>query len=121
MAVRSNDGLVYNSTMKGHEGFVTQIAWSPDGELLAEGGKDKTVHVWRLGEERPFRILRRHDACVSCVAWHPHQRLLASGSNDLSIVIWDVEKGESVRRLELKELDHQAKAIKCVAWSPDDR
>ncbi len=120
MAVRSNDGLVYNSTMKGHEGFVTQIAWSPDGELLAAGGKDKTVHVWRLGEERPFRILRRHDACVSCVAWHPHQRLLASGSNDLSIVIWDVEKGESVRRFELKELDHQAKAIKCVAWSPDD-
>ena len=120
MEVDSNNGLVYGSTMKGHKGFVTQIAWSPDGELLAAGGMDTTVHVWRLGEERPFRILRNHDECVSCVAWWPHRRMLASGSSDLSIVIWDVESSESVRRLELEKTNGRVNAIKCIAWSPDD-
>jgi WD40 repeat protein len=33
----------------GHTGYVTTVAWSPDGKLLASAGADHIVHVW----ERP--------------------------------------------------------------------
>jgi WD40 repeat protein len=31
---------------KGHSAEVMSVAWSPDGQLIASGSSDKTVHVW---------------------------------------------------------------------------
>lgn len=33
--------------LKGHKGPVTAVAFSRDGRLLASGGDDGTIHVWR--------------------------------------------------------------------------
>ena len=41
---------------------------SPDGELLATGGRDNTVQLWNLADVNPtadVRVLKGHDADIT--------------------------------------------------------
>ncbi|WP_374581166.1 WD40 repeat domain-containing protein [Frankia sp. CiP3] len=34
--------------MTGHTGWVTSVAFAPDGNTLASGGTDNTVRLWQV-------------------------------------------------------------------------
>ena len=72
----------------------------PDGDLLATGGHDGTVQIWRLSDcadpSKPcgklLRTLEGHTGKVNGVAFSPDGRLLASGSEDGTVRIWGIRE-----------------------------
>jgi WD40 repeat protein len=47
---RAADGTLLN-TLYGHGDYVTDLAFSPSGELLASGSHDGTVILWGIPQE----------------------------------------------------------------------
>ena len=74
---------------------VDQLAWSPDGLLLATVGRDSlNVFVWNCQGDASREVPRRsfyHQATVSSISWNPQSLmpLLATGRADGIISIWD--------------------------------
>lgn len=63
-----------------HQQRVRSVVWSPDGGLLASGGDDALVIVWRPDGLTQSQIV--HQAPVSALAWSPDGSRLMSGSGN---------------------------------------
>jgi WD40 repeat protein len=78
-----------------HTGGVPVVAFSPNGELLAAGGKDKSVSLWKVATvERVHRITALPEA-VQTLAFHPDGRLLAVSSGGTAR-LWDTRSWQAV-------------------------
>ena len=55
-------------TLTGHTGFVSSIAYSPDGSTLASGSSDSTIRLWNANTGETIRTLTGHTSTV--VACH---------------------------------------------------
>jgi WD40 repeat protein len=78
---------------KGHSGLVWTVGWSPNGELLASAGGDKTVQVWQATTGSPIYTYTSHTDTVYGLAWSPDSRRIASASYDKTVQIWDAING----------------------------
>jgi WD40 repeat protein len=83
------------NTCQGHNGFVTSVAFSPNGKHIASGSNDKTIRVWDADTSQsvsgPFT---GHNNSVTSVAFSPDGKHIASGSYDKTIRVWDVDTGQ---------------------------
>lgn len=68
------------------------VALSPDSSLLAVGGADSRVHLWRLegAEPEPLGTLEGFDNYVPAAVFSPDGTTLAAGSADGTVRLWDV-------------------------------
>ena len=79
------------ATLRGSTGYVSQIAFSPSGELVAAASFDRNVRVWRVWDgRRSVRTPSGHTARVGDLAFSPDGELLASASQDRTARIWRV-------------------------------
>lgn len=75
-------------TLRGHDGDVLDLAWSPNDLFLASCSIDNTIIVWDGRVFTMLQKLRGHTGLVKGVAWDPVGRFLASQSDDRSVKVW---------------------------------
>src|ERR1700733_14075583 len=68
--------------LEGHTGYVSAVAFSPDGSLLVSASGDRTVRLWNPSTGQEVQKLEGHTSYVSAVAFSPDGSLLVSASDD---------------------------------------
>ncbi|NJK29613.1 MAG: hypothetical protein HC940_05390, partial [Acaryochloris sp. SU_5_25] len=102
-------------TWTDHTGWIRELAFSPDGQLLATvGNEDQTLRIWDITTRDCRYILRDHEGSVLSCAFHPCQNLVVSGSSDQTIKFWDTRTGTC-----LQTWVGQNHHIWSIAFSPD--
>jgi hypothetical protein len=101
--------------LHGHKDAVNNVAFSPNGKILASGSDDHTIRLWDVVHRQPFGPpLTGHRDFVESVAFSPDGKLLASGSDDKTIGLWDVASGRLLHTLR----GHTG-TVRSVAFSPN--
>jgi hypothetical protein len=80
-------GAVESNRLVDFDQGVHAVTFSPDGELLATGGLDGVVKLWRPSGE-PVATLTEHRDRIWSLAFNPAGSVLASGSADGTIKLW---------------------------------
>lgn len=78
---------------------VRAVALSPDGRLLATGGKDKLISLWEPESGRLQRRLSGHKKDIRMLAFVAGGRRLVSVSDDKQAILWDAKNGTQLRIL----------------------
>ncbi len=102
--------------VRAHDGGVLALSASADGALLATGGADGTVAIWRSRGLVPEFRLPAHTGPVYAVVWHAGGKMLATGGADGMVRVWDAE----TRKLLAEMRTAAGLAVRALAWQPED-
>jgi len=103
----SQDGklIIWNAftTNKEHaiglrSSWVMTCAYSPDGGMVAAGGLDNIVSIYKLSadkramsNEKPAAELSQHEGYLSCCRFIDNQQIISS-SGDSTCILWDISR-----------------------------
>jgi len=107
--------------LTGHTDSVTSVAWSADGEMIATGGMDGKIRIWRrVGKEnyRTWEFLTQLEGPdeVMFLRWHPKGSVLLAGSNDSTLWLWQLPSGNT-----MQVFAGHTGAVQCGEFTPDGK
>ncbi|HEV8058639.1 MAG TPA: c-type cytochrome domain-containing protein, partial [Gemmataceae bacterium] len=115
-AIGSAPGSKPARTLASHADVILDIAFSPDGRILATTGYDRLIKLWDVDTCRLLRTLKDHSDAVYSLAFDPTGQLLASAGADRAVKVWNVQTG-----VRLYTLSDSTDWVYAVAWRPDGK
>ncbi|XP_054566634.1 chromatin assembly factor 1 subunit B isoform X1 [Eptesicus fuscus] len=122
------------SNLARHTKAVNVVRFSPHGEILASGGDDAVILLWKVNDSKEpeqlafpdedeaelnkehwtvVKTLRGHLEDVYDICWATDGNLMASASVDNTAIIWDVSKGQKISIFN----EHKS-YVQGVTWDP---
>ncbi|KAJ7593109.1 WD40-repeat-containing domain protein [Mycena floridula] len=107
--------------LTGHTDSVTSVAWSFDGQMIATGGMDGKIRLWRRVGTENYRLweflteLQGPDE-VMFLRWHPKGNVLLAGSNDSTLWLWQLPSGTT-----MQVFAGHTGAVQCGEFTPDGK
>jgi WD40 repeat protein/serine/threonine protein kinase len=105
-------------TFKGHKEEVTDVAYSPNGDLVASASHDGMIKLWDTKTGRHKNTLAGHLHVVSSIAFSPNGKKIVSGSWDTKVKIWDTDAPAGQGALTIQA---HTTPVSAVAFSPDGK
>ena len=100
-ALKEEQGEPHVRPVLGPFEIASDVAFSPDMKLLACGGEEGTLSLWRIDGAIGMQALGDEEReGPACVSFSPDSRLLAYGGDDKTIEIWDVKQQRKVHVLK---------------------
>ncbi|PVU85755.1 hypothetical protein BB559_006835 [Furculomyces boomerangus] len=82
---------ICKTTLNGHKDFVLSVAYSPDGNWIVSGSKDRCVKFWDPRNAQTQCMLQGHKNSIISVALSPKKPIFATGSGDCRARVWSYE------------------------------
>nr|XP_008517555.1 PREDICTED: chromatin assembly factor 1 subunit B [Equus przewalskii]XP_008517556.1 PREDICTED: chromatin assembly factor 1 subunit B [Equus przewalskii] len=122
------------SNLARHTKAVNVVRFSPNGEILASGGDDAVILLWKVNDNKEpeqigfqdedeaqlnkenwtvVKTLRGHLEDVYDICWATDGNLMASASVDNTAIIWDVSKGQKISIFN----EHKS-YVQGITWDP---
>jgi WD40 repeat protein len=108
--------LLLTATLRGHTDTITELAFSPNGELLASGGMDMTIRIWSCATWELLHVLSDLSGEIESILWHPSSLALVGSATDAQAALWNAKKGT----LAMYFVGHR-QSVTCTLWSADHK
>ncbi|MFL0604392.1 WD40 domain-containing protein [Cylindrospermopsis raciborskii] len=106
------DTISDRNIIKGHEGGITSVCFSPDGQSIGTGSWDKTIRLWNLRGEN-IQQFRGHEGGITSVCFSPDGQSIGTGSEDGTARLWNLQ-GKNIQQFR----GHEG-GVTSICFSPD--
>jgi len=103
------------SRLRGHNGPVNAVAWSPEGTWIASGGADHSLRIWDASTGAEHLHLKGHRGEVKSIAFSRDGNQLISAGLDGKLKRWDTHHGNELQSFSvLSQIEGDMRLTACA-------
>ncbi|QEG38609.1 c-type cytochrome domain-containing protein [Roseimaritima ulvae] len=106
--------------IKKHTDWIYDVAYSPDGVLLASCDRAAGLLVWEAETGRNYLNLTDHKDAINALSWRDDSNVLATASDDGTVKLFEMNEGKVIKSINAHgggvldvAFDHKGQLVTC--------